>query len=157
MSRVIKNPICRRSVHKFNNFSASYYLWKNGFNRGTSHTSAWETRKVWRIIPKHLFCSARSSTVGQTMQAFSDFYFDRITDQTTVLLDKPSNFTGRAAKVFLQLLFRHISSSLGLLVRQGLAPFCWASGERIFWNQSCQIRCCFYGALTRVWSYRSCD
>ena len=43
------------------------------------------------------------------MQAFSDFYFDRITDQTTVLLDKPSNFTGRAAKVFRQLLFRHIS------------------------------------------------
>ena len=66
------------------------------------------------------------------MKAFSDFYFDRFTDQTTVLLDKPSNFTGRAAKVFLQLLFRHVSRSLGLLVRQGLAPFCWASGERIF-------------------------
>ena len=57
------------------------------------------------------------------MKAFSDFYFDRFTDQTTVLLDKPSNFTGRAAKVFLQLLFRHVSRSLGLLVRQGLAPF----------------------------------
>ena len=57
------------------------------------------------------------------MQAFSDFYFDRVTDQTTVLLDKPSNFTGRAAKVFRQLLFRHISVHWAFLLDKVLHLF----------------------------------